>query len=122
MGVSSNKNCALKWGFMRRTHNTQPDYVEEIRLGDTADEEEEKNTKKKERKEKKKEKKEKKKEKKIPLVTYHIDELMATLCNLKTGKCAQRKAVINCMKIREVKDSNAKHCTLAESLTYASIA
>jgi len=153
--VSSNKNCALKWGFMRRTHNTQPDYVEEIRLGDTADEEEEKNTKKKERKEKKKEKKEKKKEEKntkkkerkekkekikekikqekekikekikqekIPLVTYHIDELMATLCNLKTGKCAQRKAVINCMKIREVKDSNAKHCTLAESLTYASIA
>merc|ERR1712166_1186663 len=113
-----------------------PDYVEEIRLGDTADEEEEKNTKKKERKEKKekikekfkekiKEKKEKIKEKikemKIPLVTYHIDELMATLCNLKTGKCAQRKAVINCMKIREVKDSNAKHCTLAESLTYASI-
>merc|ERR1712086_368253 len=62
--VSSNKNCALKWGFMRRTHNTQPDYVEEIRLGDTADEEEEKNTKKKERKEKKKEKKEKKKEEK----------------------------------------------------------
>merc|ERR1712086_79827 len=61
--VSSNKNCALKWGFMRRTHNTQPDYVEEIRLGDTADEEEEKNTKKKERKEKKKEKKEKKEEK-----------------------------------------------------------
>merc|ERR1712086_1135080 len=136
--VSSNKNCALKWGFMRRTHNTQPDYVEEIRLGDTADEEEEKNTKKKERKEKErkeekekikeniKQEKEKIKEKikqeNIPLVTYHIDELMATLCNLKTGKCAQRKAVINCMKIREVKDSNAKHCTLAESLTYASIA
>lgn len=54
---------------------------------------------------------------------FTVDELFATLCNVKTGKCAQQKAVINCIRSRYLgpQGPQTKECTLGEKLTYGQV-
>lgn len=52
--------------------------------------------------------------------TYYVDFLRATLCNQISGKCAQRKRLVNCIKFRK-SNGEARHCTVGDSLVYSGL-
>ena len=70
--LASNKGCVLKWGFNRKVFKKRPG-IQEVRLGSSAVVQQEERTKKL--------------ADKIPK-DYTVDEIFATLCNIKTGVSA----------------------------------
>jgi hypothetical protein len=99
--IASNGKCAVKWGFLRTVSKATVASGEETdRLGDTQLLGERK----------------KKDEKRLEEITYYVDELHATVCNLKTGKCAQRKVLINCLRNSK---PQTRECTQGEALTFS---
>jgi hypothetical protein len=106
--LATNGKCALKWGFVQHVYRAIPGAEKaEIRLGSSLEES--------------------KKDSALANVfaekySFQVDELKATLCNMLTGQCAQRKAMINCIKNRASPGSVfSTKCTLGEAMSYGSL-
>merc|ERR1712166_1565964 len=132
--MAANDKCALKWGFYRKTFRNQKNTGSGIaRLGEASSSQARRSAKRqarkgkrianrKRRKGKRVAKRKQRKNKKM-MFRFDVDVMSATLCNTVTGKCAQRKVLVNCIKNRQNFGSKSQTwpCSTVEQLLYSEI-
>merc|ERR1711865_425086 len=107
--LASNSQCVLKWGFKRKVYRKRT-AIQEVLLGSSAVVQQEEGSK------------ETLKSELGNLKDFTVDEIFATLCNIKTGVCARESAVVNCMRsTSKVFKNEVTRCTMAEVLTYSNL-
>merc|ERR1711865_533074 len=107
--LASNSQCVLKWGFKRKVYRKRT-AIQEVLLGSSAVVQQEEGSK------------ETLKSEIGNLKDFTVDEIFATLCNIKTGVCARESAVVNCMRsTSKVFKNEVTRCTMAEVLTYSNL-
>merc|ERR1712195_109587 len=108
--LASNSQCVLKWGFKRKVYRKRT-AIQEVLLGSSAVVQQEEGSKETLKSEMGK-----------GLKDFTVDEIFATLCNIKTGACARESAVVNCMSsTSKVFKNEVRRCTMAEVLTYSNL-
>jgi len=122
--LASNSQCVLKWGFKRKVYRKRT-AIQEVLLGSSAVVQQEEGSK------------ETLKSELGNLKDFTVDEIFATLCNIKTGVsanavwniegcltgvCARESAVVNCMRsTSKVFKNEVTRCSMAEVLTYSNL-